>query len=112
MTFSDLWESVVERCSKANESDADNFAWHRKNMTSLPMFKKNFLLRSLKNESLTNVVENLISKEAITYAEIHDKLMANADAREKVDTRAESFNARSGCNGDAPMKVCTIVRIK
>lgn len=95
-TFTDLWETVVERCSKAKETDTDNFAWHLKNMTSSQMSKKNFLLQTLKDESLANVVENLISKEAITYAEIHDKFMAIATAREKAATSAESFSARSG----------------
>lgn len=66
-TFTDLWNTVVEQCSKAKEIDIDNFAWHLKIMTSTLMSKRNLLTQTFKHKSLSNVVENIITKEAITY---------------------------------------------
>lgn len=60
------------------------------------MSKNYFLLQTLKHESVTNIVENLISIERITYTEIHDTIMAIATRRVTKCPSTESFNVRFG----------------
>ncbi|KAL0630522.1 hypothetical protein Q9L58_010632 [Maublancomyces gigas] len=65
-------------------------------MTCLAMSKKNFFLQTLGHECLATIVENVLSKDSTTYAEIHVKLMAIAQSREISVHGPESFNVRIG----------------
>lgn len=81
-TFNNLWNTIVELCSGANESDSDKFVWCMKLMTSSLMSKKDLLIHTLKHESLSWIVEIFICEDTITFDEVHEKLMAIAQARE------------------------------
>lgn len=70
-TFNNIWHTMIKRCANARESDTDDFAWHLKNMTKSNMSKKNFLLQTVKHECLATVVENILSSDSVTFAEIH-----------------------------------------
>jgi len=117
--YDTLWNRLHLRCSTATSSDRYTLPFAFQSVFESPKAKAAILLRSLP-ESMNNIVDNLQTKEDLTYDHVYNKLMdlkvptavnsADNKAYKSADVRGKGMETRrepSSKGPSATTKECT-----